>query len=167
MGLFSRKKEKEVFKNEFGDFNYGKDLPNAALSLLKENYNDTIKKLGISNSDSYVNMASAICNKLNSIKEKDCNFDEYGDLIDAVVILGSALGEVICRNYNWHWFMLGETSSNDTFYVVSPNKDYCISPIDIVYDVLIKNNSNKDVHEMFSSLKNLSNNSGFKYHVIH
>lgn len=95
-----------------------------------------------------LNDGRAIATQLNDIVDnvlKTGSFpEEYANVVDLAVGLGSVFGNALCTGYGWTWKDFGHSDQHVYHGVVSPKGYYCNAPMEYLYRILTGNNTGLD-----------------------
>ncbi len=70
--------------------------------------------------------------------------EQYEDIVDVAVALGSVFGNALCIGYGWEWKDLGENPENVVHSVVSPKGYFSNAPMLYLYRILMGKNIGLD-----------------------
>lgn len=88
---------------------------------------------------------------------------EYADIEDVAVALGIMYGHAVCSFYGWTWGLLGENEQSAAVSIISPEKNYCMHPMNNMLRILKGENIGLDgrndntVLLLFNMLKDIDN----------
>ena len=70
--------------------------------------------------------------------------EEYEDIVDVAVGLGTVFGNALCIGYGWKWMELGESEKSVIHSVVSPKGFYSNAPMLYLHRILTGKNIGLD-----------------------
>lgn len=165
-GKMKKKKEKE--KNYFAYIN---DLNFEEIKAIKETTQIAFKVFQISDINNGDVIAKEVYNIINNILETNIFPDEYDNLTDVCVALGTLFGQALCIGLGWNWQKVGDTEEDAMFAVVSPEKNFCKTPLNFIYQILHKKNiglggeNDNTVLLSYNMLKEMERNPLYNQHL--
>ncbi len=113
-------------------------------------------------------IAAQILTIVDGILETGQFPEQYEDLADVAVGLGSLFGNALCIGYGWAWKDFGNSEEHVVHGVVSPRGFYTNAPMEYMYNILSGNNKGLDgendntVLLLYNMLENIDDRPGDK-----
>lgn len=98
----------------------------------------------ISNPKNGQTIAKEVYDIVENILSTDTFPSIYESLDDVAVALGVLFGQALCIGYGWSWQEFGNSKEDAVYGVVSPQKNFCIAPMNFLFKILSRNNIGLD-----------------------
>lgn len=142
-------------------FSYVGEISKDVMEEIHSAVENTASIWKISNLSDGKEIATRLNEIVDSILDKNQIPKVYSNIEDVAVGLGVLFGHSLCIGYNWKWKALGDNSETASYFVVSPEDNFCNAPMPYLLKILTRQNLNFDgtndntVLLLYNMLKNI------------
>lgn len=123
-------------------FSYVGELPEDVRAEIEMSFQKGVQVFGISAPEDGAKMAEQIMNIVDEILETGELPEAYEDITDVAVALGVMFGQALCCGHGWKWKVFGDSPEQASFGVVSPEDNFCNTPMPYLLRILTGQNIN-------------------------
>lgn len=130
MGMFHKEKKRKNY------YNYVGEMPDNVRAEIDRVFRMAVQIFKISDSTDGKVIASETYHIVDDILETGKFPSEYSNIEDVAVALGVLFGQALCCGYGWTWKVFGDNEKNAMFGVVSPEENFCNTPMPYLLRIL-------------------------------
>ena len=125
-------------------YNYVAEMSEEVFNEIRREAGRAVRLFHFTDLDDGRALAAQIRKTVDQILETGEVPEEYDDIVDVAVGLGTVFGNALCVGYDWKWMELGESAEKVIHSVVSPKGYYSNAPMLFLYRILTGNNIGLD-----------------------
>ncbi len=152
-------------------YNYVGEMSEEVFNEIRREAGRAVKIFNLTDLDDGRALATQLRKIVDQILETGEFPEEYEDIVDVAVGLGTVFGNALCVGYDWEWMELGDSEENVVHSVVSPKGYYSNAPMIYLYRILTGNNIGLDgkndntVLLLYNMLENIDDKPEDKMHI--
>lgn len=125
-------------------YNYVGEMSEDVFNDIRWEAGRAVKIFNLTDLDDGRALATQVRKIVDQILETGEFPEEYEDIVDVAVALGTVFGNALCVGYGWKWMELGDSEENVVHSVVSPKGYFSNAPMIYLYRILTGNNIGLD-----------------------